>query len=322
MGTASDYQLCEEDFLRVHLPGYLGRLKSLPRYTPEKLRREAEQYDTVYLTRESVVDAKAASTALCGLVSRVLSGALDNGFAVVRPPGHHAQPGVAGGYCIINNIAVAASHARHCLGAGRVLIVDWDVHHGDGTQAAFIGDPDVLYFSVHRHDGGRFFPFASDGGPATVGTGDGAGSNVNVAWSGEGAGDDEYRAVWDLILLPIASVFRPDLVLVSAGFDCAEGDVGGCTVTPACFADLTRKLLGMAEGKVVCALEGGYVPSVLGVCLEAVVAALLDKEGFEGSQRSARVPPSLEATLKTINPSAARSIRSTISHHKKYWGLW
>lgn len=243
-----------------------------------------------------------------------MQGGLDNGFAVIRPPGHHAEPGMAGGYCVVNNVAVAAAFAREKLGVGKVLIVDFDVHHGNGTQSIFLKDPNVLYFSAHRWHGGNFFPFLSNGGPTTVGTGDGAGYNVNVGWTVKGVGDEEYLTLWEYLLLPIAREFQPDLILVSAGFDAAEGDMGECNITPECYGRMTSSLMAL-NVPIVCALEGGYVRSVLGKCVRNVVSALLNKESkLEDCNHGED-----ELSLDTINATAARNIRSTIAAHKPFW---
>ena len=248
-------------------------------------------------------------------MSRVVRDELDNGFAVIRPPGHHAEPGLACGYCLINNVAVAASYARRNLGVAKILIVDWDVHHGNGTQSIFINDPNVMYFSVHRWQRGKFFPFQSNGGPECVGEGPGKGFNVNVGWSRKGMGDDEYRAVWDWLLMPMAKEFEPDLILVSAGFDAAEGDMGECLVTPECFHHLTRKLLTLSSGKLVAALEGGYVRSVLANCVSEVALAMLQPEGLESETTNSFSTIRLE----NIDSAAADDIRATASAHADYW---
>lgn len=281
----------------------------------DTLDREAQQYKSIFFTKDSVSEAKNATASLCRLVSKVVQDDLDNGFAVIRPPGHHAEPGVAGGYCVINNVAVAAAYARERLGVEKVLIVDWDVHHGNGTQRIFLKDPNVMYFSVHRWQGGNFFPFLMNGGPTTVGIDDGVGYNVNVGWNRKGMGDDEYEAVWEKVLMPMARDYKPDLVLVSAGFDAADGDMGECRVSPECFGDLTRSLKTLANGKVVCTLEGGYVRSVLGKCVSAVVEALLERK-TDDEQDNAE---DNEDLLNEIDASAAKSIRTTISAHRLYW---
>ncbi len=241
---------------------------------------------------------------------------------MIRPPGHHAEPGLAGGYCVINNVAVAAAYAREKLGVKKVLIVDWDVHHGNGTQKCFIDDPSVMYFSVHRYHGGNFFPFLDHGGPNCVGNNEGKGYNMNVGWNDKKMGDDEYLVVWEKLLMPVANEFEPDLVLVSAGFDAARGDMGECDVTPECFARLTRRLKTLANGKVVCALEGGYVRSVLCKCVESVLSALLDSESEVKCEKELQTfyknLGDMEM-LDCIDPSASKSIVETIKAHSPYW---
>lgn len=313
--------LGEEDFLRVHLPGYMQILDRTSCCCNDRLDNEAEQYKSIYFTNSSVQTAKIAASSFCRLVGDVVCGKYDNGFAVIRPPGHHAEPGFAGGYCFLNNVAVTASYAIERLHVRKVLIVDWDVHHGNGTQKAFIDDPNVLYFSIHRFDNGNFFPFSKDAGPRIVGNGHGEGKNVNVAWNEKNMGDDEYLVVFEKLLMPIATEFDPDLVLVSAGFDAAKGDMGDCSVTPECFARLTRQLKTLAGGKVVCALEGGYVRSILCKCVESVVMALLDglDDTWKDETNSFYKNLGDKEMLDCIDPSAAKSIRETITAHSQYW---
>ena len=287
----------------------------------DRLDREAEQYKSIYFTKDSVTEAKKAATSLCSLVENVVQGDLDNGFAVIRPPGHHAEPGLAGGYCIINNVAVAAAYARAKLGVEKILIVDWDVHHGNGTQSIFLKDPNVLYFSAHRWHGGNFFPFLSNGGPASVGMGDGEGFNMNVGWTAKGMGDDEYLALWESLLMPVAQEFQPDLILVSAGFDAADGDLGECHITPECYGRLTRSLMTL-DTPIVCSLEGGYVRSILGKCVTNVVAALLDRNSAQESKleddEDCRERGDVNV-LDTINKTAAKNIKATMAAHESHW---
>jgi len=208
------------------------------------------------------------------------------------------------------NVAIAAAFARTQLVVARVLIVDWDVHHGNGTQHLFENDPSVLYFSVHRYDNGDFFPGSRDAASHEVGHGPGAGFNINVAWNiawkdRDGMGDDEYLAVWHCLLLPIAARFDPQIILVSAGFDSAIGDVGGCCVTPDGFAQLTRMLQSVCS-RVVLVLEGGYETGVVSDCFTACARALL---GDDLNLRS-QVHPKNEARL---------SIERTLHEHRPYW---
>lgn len=189
----------------------------------------------------------------------------------------------------------------------RILIVDWDVHHGNGTQQVFYDDPNVLYLSIHRHDDGNFFP--GTGGPSECGSGHGLGLNVNVAWSGglsPPLGDAEYLAAFRTIVMPIAREFGPDLVLVSAGFDAAIGHpppLGGYLVSPACFGHLTRELMRLANGKVVLALEGGYdLPAICDSAQECVKALLGDDLASIAESELNRPPceNAIETLQKTI----------------------
>jgi acetoin utilization deacetylase AcuC-like enzyme len=222
-----------------------------------------------YTGRDSARAARLAAGGLVDLALEVASGRLENGFALLRPPGHHAEADRAMGFCLFNNVAIAA-RVLQSRGFARILIVDWDLHHGNGTQNSFWSDPGVLYFSTHQ------FPFyPGTGAVAETGAGAGLGFTVNVPWPG-GMGDAEHLAAFDRVLLPIARLFRPDLVLVSAGFDAAAGDpLGGMRVSPAGFAHMTSRLLTLAGGRVVLALEGGYNLEAIAACAAACLRVLL-----------------------------------------------
>ncbi|MDQ3263007.1 MAG: histone deacetylase [Myxococcota bacterium] len=202
--------------------------------------------------RAAVLAAGAGITA----VDEVLDGRAANAFALVRPPGHHAEPDRAMGFCLFNNAAIAAEHALS-RGLQRVLIHDWDVHHGNGTQAAFYRRREVLYQSVHQ------FPYyPGSGAPLEIGSGEGVGYTVNCGLPGA-QGDGDYGAVFDGLFLPIAQAFRPELIIVSAGFDPHEDDpIGGMMLTERGFAAMCTALMRLAEaqcaGRIVLLLEGGY----------------------------------------------------------------
>ena len=187
---------------------------------------------------------------------------LQNGFAIVRPPGSHAEHQQAMGFCFFNSVAIAVKQLKAKTSMKRILIVDWDVHHGNGLQQMFYDDPHVLYISLHRHDEGNFFPGTGD--VNEIGTGAGVGFNVNIAWTGSlnpPLGDAEYLAAFRSIVMPIARQFDPEIVMVACGFDAAVGHaapLGGYAVSPACFGWMTQQLLTLAEGRLVMALEGGY----------------------------------------------------------------
>lgn len=276
---------------------------------------EAGQYQSMYLTADSLQEAEKASRSLCLMVASVIRGELRNGFAVIRPPGHHAQGGMAGGYCLINHVAVAASYAHSKLGVPKILIVDWDVHHGNGTQEIFYDSPNILYISVHRWDVSNFFPFLATAGPTHVGKHQGIGYNVNVGWSRKGMGDAEYLAAWNHLVMPLAREFNPDLVLVSAGFDAAQGDMGECDVTPRCFGQMTQMLMTLANGRVVCTLEGGYKRSVLTNCVLSVLHSLT------GMSEAARAKQDDESrsSWDDIDESAIRCIDAAKEALRPFW---
>jgi histone deacetylase 6 len=197
----------------------------------------------------------------------VVVGNVKNAIAVIRPPGHHAEHDESMGFCIFNNVSIAA---RVCQAdfpdtCRKILILDWDVHHGNGIQNIFYTDPNVLYISIHIYQDGKFYPGVPadetipDGNIDKCGAGPGIGKNVNIGWHDQGMGDGEYMAAFQRIVMPIAQEFDPDLVIVAAGFDAAKDDeLGGCYVTPACYAHMTHMLMSLADGKVAVCLEGGY----------------------------------------------------------------
>jgi len=203
---------------------------------------------------------------------------------------------------------VAAQVARRTMGVNKVLIVDWDVHHGNGTQHMFEEDPNVLYFSIHRHDAGTFYP--QTGSAKEVGIDKGIGRTVNMPWNFAVMGDAEYISAFERVLLPIAKEFKPDLVLVSSGFDCAKGDpIGGMEVTPLGFAKMTELVCQIANGKVVVALEGGYNLRVIAQSAASVVRVLL-------GDKAQNIPDT------TPHEFAQAQIDEVIKVQQKYWACF
>ncbi|MFZ7113049.1 MAG: histone deacetylase [Desulfatiglandales bacterium] len=237
--------------LTVHDPTYVDRLASTAGKKYTYLDPDTQTSPGSYEA------ALIAAGGLCEAINLVYSGALNNAFALVRPPGHHAERLRAMGFCLFNNIAVGARYAQKHLGLHRILIIDWDVHHGNGTQHAFEEDFSVLYFSTHQYP---FYP--GTGSFREAGRGHGEGFTVNIPLP-PGCGDTEYLGLFDKVLKPIALEYAPQLILVSAGFDCYGGDpLGGMNVTCEGFAGMTRAVMEIArsccQGKVVLTLEGGY----------------------------------------------------------------
>ncbi len=228
-------------------------------------------------TQASPKSWEAARLAVGGIldcVDTVIEGRAANAFAFVRPPGHHAERVRAMGFCLFNNVAIAAEYAVRQKNCRRVLIVDYDVHHGNGTQWAFYDRPDVFYISTHRYP---FYP--GTGSTREEGEGKGKGYTLNVTFSG-GEGDEEYLRAFDQRIIPVCRGYRPDLVLVSAGYDAHRLDpLGGMNVTAEGFAGITRSILNVARqacgGKTVCVLEGGYslegLAESVEKCLEIMV---------------------------------------------------
>ncbi|XP_020255975.1 histone deacetylase 15-like isoform X1 [Asparagus officinalis] len=226
-----------------------------------------------YANEHSACAARIAAGLCADLARSIVSGRTRNGFALVRPPGHHAGIKQAMGFCLHNNVAVAALAAQSA-GAKKVLIVDWDVHHGNGTQEIFESNKSVLYISLHRHEGGNFYP--GSGAVDEVGILDAEGYSVNIPWSCGGVGDNDYIFAFQNIVLPIASEFAPDITIISAGFDAARGDpLGCCDVTPAGYAQMTHMLTSLSQGKLLVVLEGGYNLRSISSSATAVVKVLL-----------------------------------------------
>uniref|UniRef100_F7IJK7 Histone deacetylase n=1 Tax=Callithrix jacchus TaxID=9483 RepID=F7IJK7_CALJA len=283
-------------------------------WAPRGRRLGCVDSDTIWNEVHSAGAARLAVGCVVELVFKVATGELKNGFAVVRPPGHHAEESTPMGFCYFNSVAVAAKLLQQRLSVSKILIVDWDVHHGNGTQQAFYSDPSVLYMSLHRYDDGNFFP--GSGAPDEVGTGPGVGFNVNMAFTGgldPPMGDAEYLAAFRTVVMPIASEFAPDVVLVSSGFDAVEGHptpLGGYNLSARCFGYLTKQLMGLAGGRIVLALEGGHDLTAICDASEACVSALLGNE----------LDPLPEKVLQQRpNANAVRSMEKVMEIHSKYW---
>ncbi len=293
----------ENDLALVHDPFYIQAVaktegKTFSRLDPDT-GLSARSYEIARLAAGGLLEAVDALLQARGPEFKTP----DSIFAFVRPPGHHAEPGRGMGFCIFNNVAIAAEYAKERYGLKRILIVDWDLHHGNGTQHAFYEDPAVLFFSSHQYP---YYP--GSGNFDEVGSGKGEGFTVNAPFPA-GFGDTEYLAVYDRILRPIALEYKPELVFVSAGFDPYINDpLGGMNVTGEGFGGLASLVHNIASqtcaGKVLMTLEGGYNPEGLRDGVRAVLQAFIKPR---------------QPVHATAAPAAERVIHNIISQQKKYW---
>lgn len=223
--------------------------------------------------RDSFGVALLAAGGFLTLLDAIAAGQNSSGFALVRPPGHHALSDRAMGFCLFNTMAIGAEHLKHVHGAKRVLIVDWDVHHGNGTQAVFYDDPTVLFISTHQYP---FYP--GTGAVTEVGVGVGVGFTINVPLPA-GCADAEYLQVFQDVVTPAAEKFQPEWILVSAGFDPHQRDpLAGMNLTEAAFGAMASSLIALAErfseGRIAFLLEGGYDLQALRTSVAAVLSAM------------------------------------------------
>lgn len=257
--------------------------------------------------------AKLAVGGVCNAIDAVMTGEVDNAFAFVRPPGHHAGAGNSAGFCVFNNIAIGAMHAMKKHGLKKILIVDWDLHHGNGTQKIFYSDRRVLYFSTHQYP---YYP--GTGGLHEIGEGQALGYTVNVPLH-RCAVNGTFISAYRKILEPIALKFAPELILVSAGFDTYYQDpLGGMRVTPEGFAAMARVLLNIADkccsGRLVAVLEGGYHVAGLTRSVKATIEEMFDETHWT-DQKLAAMEQDADMDNKPV-------IKSVIDEIRPYWDVF
>jgi acetoin utilization deacetylase AcuC-like enzyme len=264
-----------EQLKRFHEPDYLEELRSIP-------ANESRRFENTTVFGPGTWQAiLAAAGQAIAAVDHVWSGRGDLAYALVRPPGHHAQPAMADGYCFVNNIGVAIEEAR-TKGLRRVAVIDWDVHHGNGTQEGFYADPDVLTVSIHMDHGAWGPTHSQTGAPEEAGRGDGVGANWNVALP-FGSGDALHHAAFDRIAAPAIEAFGPELIVVACGQDANQFDPNGrqC-VSMAGFHGLgarARELAGRCcDGRLALVQEGGYSISYSALCLNATLDGVLGED--------------------------------------------
>ncbi|KAM7537903.1 hypothetical protein Aperf_G00000073041 [Anoplocephala perfoliata] len=294
------------ELLRVHSEDYIEIVKNSANMGSPELYKLSGNFDGVFFNSHTWEASSLAVGSVTELASQVGVGELKNALALIRPPGHHAMYDEACGYCIFSNVAVAAanlldspplsvfnpspsSHKSAVLKTPpqelaerrhfkRILIIDWDVHQGQGTQYAFYNDNRVLFISIHRYERQKFWPNLREGDFDFIGDGAGRGYNINIPLNKVGLTDGDYLAIFHSLIMPIAYEFDPEIVIVSSGFDAALGDPEGkMNLSPACYGHMTHQLRSLADGKLVVVLEGGYfIDSLEEGCVQVLKALLGD----------------------------------------------
>jgi acetoin utilization deacetylase AcuC-like enzyme len=258
----------EEELTRFHTVAYVARVRDIA------AAGGGDAGESARLTHNGFEIARLAAGGCIAAVEAVLEGRVENAYALVRPCGHHAEPDRGRGFCIFGNVVLAVEHARRRHGVRRVAVIDWDVHHGNGTQMAYYADPEVLTISLHQD---KYYPMNS-GCLSETGTGAGLGTNINIPFP-PGSGDGAYRAAFDRVVMPAVTAFRPDLIIVASGYDAAASDPLGRMLCHSetyrtmarAVVDAARRLCG---GRLLVCQEGGYSPTYAPFCGLAVIETL------------------------------------------------
>ncbi|KAI0930403.1 hypothetical protein AcV5_007127 [Taiwanofungus camphoratus] len=302
-------RILREEALLVHSEALWDKVLAIHSMTDQDIADSASYYDelSLYVHQSTPYAAQLSAGGVVEAALAVARGEVKKSFAIVRPPGHHAEPEEHMGFCFFNNVSIATKVVQLRTSVKKVMILDWDIHHGNGTQRTFYDDPSVLYVSLHRYEGGYFYPNGPFGSMVSCGQGPGLGYSVNIPWPEKGMGDADYILAFQKIVMPIAVEFAPELVIISSGFDAADGDdLGECHVSPTGYAHMTHMLSSLANGKLVVALEGGYSLDAISVSALAVAQVLLGE-----------LPPQLEPMV--ASEVATETLWQVAMEQSKYW---
>ncbi|EGR29138.1 hypothetical protein IMG5_162410 [Ichthyophthirius multifiliis] len=297
----------------VHNDDYIDFIDQM---WPEKTSKKEIYIIDTYFNKDSAYCAYLGVGAIQQSIDKIENNDWKNAFCIIRPPGHHSgYSNVCTGFCFFNNVAIAAKYIQKKYNKKKILIFDWDIHHGDGTQIIFKDDPSVMLISFHRYDEGMFYP--SSGSPSNVGEGKGEGYKINVGWNighkeySLKAGTDEYIYAFERIAWPIIQEFEPDFVIVSAGFDSAEGDpLGQCSVSYEGYAYMTQRLMQINQGKILVVLEGGYNLDSICWASESVLRVLIGEDFSYLDNKKDQICP---------NFVGFSAVESAFQNLKKYW---
>lgn len=320
MGRIDARMVTRDEVCLVHTLNHWHWVQSLSVLSTEELGNELQHpphgNDSIYLSNSTPYCAALSAGGAIEACRAIILGKVKNVFAVIRPPGHHAEREDAKGFCFYDNVSIATKACQREFkdSCRKVFILDWDVHHGNGIQQANYDDPNVLYVSLHVHKRGNFYPEhsyrdnrVSYGDHLHCGEGAGLGKNVNIPWTKQGMGDADYLYAFQQVVMPIATEFDPDLVIIAAGFDAAEGDMlGGCKVTPAGYAHMTHMLMSLADGKMAVCLEGGYNLESIARSATAVARTLMGEP-----------PDRLTQTVASV--SGIDDVKLVARQQSKFW---
>ena len=305
----------DDEILLVHSREHLEFVRESENVSLSEIKRRTEVGEgesSIYWHNLTFLCASLAAGGAIEAARAVAFNVVRNAIAIIRPPGHHAEHDRPSGFCFFDNVAIATRVVQEesknfRKPTRRVLVLDWDVHHGNGVQQAFYDNPNVLYISLHVHQGGAFYPHGNYGDHLHWGSGAAEGKNVNIPWATQGMRDADYLLALQQVVMPIALEFNPDLVMISAGFDAAADDpLGQCFVTPAGYSHMTHMLMQLARGKVVACLEGGYNLRSTAVSALAMTRTLMG----EPPQRIEELAPT---------PSAIQTIQTVIQTQAQFW---
>ena len=331
----------EEDLLLVHTQEYINKIKEISENNSKNKNitnhnlSEKDSYDN-FATFES---AKLATGSLIEICKNILSKKIEHGYAIIRPPGHHADMSTARGFCIFNSVAIAVKYILNKNPKTKIAILDWDVHHGDGTQSIFYKDSNPLFISIHRHDNGKFYPFKT-GFVKEKGEDNGIGYNINIPLDTKCAiskgpsciGDAEYIHIFEKIVMPCLIEYNPDIVFISCGYDAGENDFSGCLkCTPFAYAFMTERLLSLNKN-LIFALEGGYTLDTIKRMSETTIRTLLgDDIPWKGNMIQNYLDFNNDNLFNLdflmnnwehifrIVPYIAEHLNIIINEHKTYW---
>ncbi|KRX03868.1 hypothetical protein PPERSA_04746 [Pseudocohnilembus persalinus] len=315
----------KKQILKVHTEDYYNFIEGM---WPEDTEKEQIMVKDCYINQHTFDSSLWAAGGVLQAMQVVAEGKFKHSLSILRPPGHHsgASP-VCHGFCFFNNVAIAVQHLKQEFNMKKILIFDWDIHHGDGTSQIFQNDKEVLYMSIHKYDNGLYFP--KTGHPQDVGQNEGKGYNVNIGWNTQQnliPGTDEYIYVFEQICLPIIKQFNPELIVVSAGFDAALGDpVGKCKLTGIGYSYMLQKLLEIQE-KTVVVLEGGYSLDALQEASEHTIRTLMgeklgESQHFKNILHNQQNLKNIDDYKKNILPSplAFKAVEESVQHLAQYW---